>query len=151
YSSTKSAVEGLTDGLRRELAPWGITVIRIHPSAVTGTEFNQKAGQGGLKYQSVPIGRVSREHMARAIVRLVERPRRALLMRRLYDPGVVVDKLAPSVIDFISSVWVRRMRHDELQEAGPKAPVRYHAGLAPLLLGLAAVMMVGRVVKRTSH
>ena len=148
YNSTKSAVEGLTDGLRRELAPWGITVIRIHPSAVTGTEFNHKAGQGGLKYTSVPIGRVSREHMARAIVRLVERPRRALLMSRLYDPGVVVDKLAPGLIDFFSSLWVRRMRREELREAGPKAPVRYHGGLAPLLLGLAAVVWVGALVAR---
>jgi NADP-dependent 3-hydroxy acid dehydrogenase YdfG len=148
YNSTKSAVEGLTDGLRRELAPWGITVIRIHPSAVTGTEFNHKAGQGGLQYKSVPIGRVSRETMARAIVRLVERPRRALMLSRLYDPGVVVDKLAPGAIDLISGLWVRRMRREELAEAGPKAPVRYHGGLAPLLLGLAAAVWVGALVAR---
>jgi NADP-dependent 3-hydroxy acid dehydrogenase YdfG len=140
YSSTKAAVEALTDGLRRELAPWGITVIRIHPSAVSGTEFNQKASQSGLLGNGVPIGRVPRERMARAIVRLVEQPRRALLMSRLYDPGVVVDKLAPSVIDLFSRLWVSWMRRDELREAGPKAPVRYRPDLAPVLLGAALVV-----------
>ncbi|MFT3894733.1 MAG: SDR family oxidoreductase [Anaerolineales bacterium] len=50
YSSTKSAVDGLTDGLRRELLPWGITVMRVHPSAVTGTEFKKKAvADGGVE------------------------------------------------------------------------------------------------------
>jgi NADP-dependent 3-hydroxy acid dehydrogenase YdfG len=149
YSSTKSAVESLTDGLRRELAPWGITVIRIHPSAVTGTEFNHKAGQGGLKYQSVPIGRVTREQMARAIVRLIEHPRRALLMSRLYDPGVVVDKLAPGLIDLVSALWVRRMRREELREAGPKAPVRYHG--SPALVGalLIAAVVAARILWKT--
>ena len=47
YASTKYAVEGLTDGLRRALLPWGITVIRIHPSSVTGTEFSQHSTRGG--------------------------------------------------------------------------------------------------------
>jgi NADP-dependent 3-hydroxy acid dehydrogenase YdfG len=148
YSSTKAAVESLTDGLRRELTPWGITVIRIHPSAVTGTEFNRKAGQGGLTYQSVPIGRISRERMARAIVRLIEHPRRALLMSRLYDPGVMADKLTPGLIDWISAIWVRRMRREELPEAGPAAPVRYHGGLAPLMLGLAAAALAARLLKK---
>jgi short-subunit dehydrogenase len=145
YASTKYAVEGLTDGLRRELRPWGITVIRIHPSAVTGTEFNQKAGgQGGVQYKSLPIGRVSRERMARAIVRLLERPRRALLMSRLYDPGVVVDKLAPGLVDAVFLFWVRRMRREELRAIGQTAPVRYRGlgsplKLAALVLGVAAL------------
>jgi NAD(P)-dependent dehydrogenase (short-subunit alcohol dehydrogenase family) len=36
YASTKYAVKGLTDGLRRSLLPWGIAVIRLHPSRSRG-------------------------------------------------------------------------------------------------------------------
>src|ERR1051326_3743645 len=92
YSSTKSAVDRLTDGLRRELRPWGIKVMRIHPSEVSGTEFKEAAVKNtNVKYCSMPLGRVKRETVAQAIVQLVERPRRMLYISRLYDALVFVD------------------------------------------------------------
>jgi short-subunit dehydrogenase len=115
YASTKYAVEGLTDALRRELAPWGIRVIRIHPSAVTGTEFNQKAARdGGIRYTSVPIGRVSREVVARVVVAMVARPRREVFLSRLYDVPALANRWFPWLVDWVLSAWVRRMRREEL-------------------------------------
>jgi len=96
YASTKYAVEGLTDGLRRSLLPWGITVIRVHPSSVTGTEFTRHLRRGGtVKYMPVPIGRVKRERMALYIVDLIERPRRALFISRVYAVPVLINRLFP--------------------------------------------------------
>ncbi|HKY54086.1 MAG TPA: SDR family oxidoreductase, partial [Anaerolineales bacterium] len=101
YASTKSAVEALSDGLRRELAPWGITVIRIHPSAVTGTEFKEIAtADGGVTYGTLPIGRVSRERVAREIVDLIEKPRRSLFVSRLYDVAIILDAVFPAFVDW---------------------------------------------------
>jgi NADP-dependent 3-hydroxy acid dehydrogenase YdfG len=128
YASTKYAVEGLTDALRRELMPWGIQVSRIHPSGVKGTEFNQKAGQkGGVRYRSAPIGKVSREKVAREIVELVEKPRRALYLSRIYDFPVLLNMLVPGLVDRFSSLWVRLKRRQEFQEdeAGETPAVRY--------------------------
>jgi short-subunit dehydrogenase len=42
YASTKYAVEGITDGLRMELAPFGIHVSAIRPGPIA-TEFNEVA------------------------------------------------------------------------------------------------------------
>lgn len=117
YASTKYAVEGLTDALRRELEPWGIRVSRIHPSGVKGTEFNKKAAQqGGVRYRSAPIGKVTREQVAHEIVELVEKPRRAVYMSRIYDLPVLVNMLVPEAIDLFSSIWVRLKRRQELKE-----------------------------------
>ena len=126
YASTKYAVEGLTDALRRELLPWGITVIRIHPSSVTGTEFNQHVMRGGtVKYQPLPIGRITREQLARHIVELIEKPRRALFVSRLYEFPVLLNRLFPEVIDWVSANWVRRKRKQEISPANRIAPVQY--------------------------
>jgi NADP-dependent 3-hydroxy acid dehydrogenase YdfG len=117
YASTKYAVEGLADGLRRELIPWGIKVSRIHPSGVKGTEFNKKAGrEGGIKFRSFPLGRVTREKVARELVSLVERPRREIFLSRLYDVPVILNSLSPGLIDVLSSTWVRLKRKGELTE-----------------------------------
>lgn len=114
YASTKYAVEGLTDGLRRALRPWGITVIRIHPSSVSGTEFNKNVVRPGrVEYQAVPIGRISREKLARHIVTLIEKPRRALFMSRIYEAPVLINKLFPEFVDWLSSNWVRRKYKQE--------------------------------------
>jgi NADP-dependent 3-hydroxy acid dehydrogenase YdfG len=117
YASTKYAVEGLTDGLRRELIPWGIKVMRIHPSGVTGTEFKEKASRdGGIQFKSISLGQVSRERVARTLVRLVERPRREVYLGRLYDVPAILNKLFPWTIDLASSVWVRLKQAEELKK-----------------------------------
>jgi short-subunit dehydrogenase len=114
YASTKYAVEGLTDGLRRELIPWGIKVMRIHPSGVTGTEFKAKAARdGGIQFRSISFGQVSRERVARTLVRLVERPRRSVFLGRVYDGLAILNKLFPGTIDWASSIWVRRKQRQE--------------------------------------
>ena len=126
YASTKYAVEGLTDGLRRALAPWGISVVRIHPSSVSGTEFNQRVIRSGtVKYKPVPIGRISRERLARHILGLVERPRRALFISRIYEVPVLINKLFPEVVDAISAAWVRRKRKKEIPSTEEVAVVEY--------------------------
>jgi short-subunit dehydrogenase len=115
YSSTKSAIEALSDGLRRELAPWGIKVIRVHPSAVTGTEFKEKAvANGGVNYSTTAIGRVSREAVACRIIGLVENPRRSLYLGRIYDIPVIMNAVFPGLIDRFSGLFVRFHRRKEL-------------------------------------
>jgi NADP-dependent 3-hydroxy acid dehydrogenase YdfG len=155
YASTKYAVEGLTDGLRRELIPWGIKVIRIHPSGVTGTEFNELAGRGGVHYRSFPLGKVSRERVAQAIVRLVEQPRPALFLSRLYDVPVAVNKLFPDVVDRLSAAWVHWKRRHDLRQLTPAPepgtlPARYPHRLAPLSLVvlLFSFILLRRLLKK---
>lgn len=148
YSSTKYAVEGLTDALRRELKPWGIRVSRIHPSGVKGTEFNKKAGeQGGVRYRSVPIGKVTREQVARKIVDLVENPRRAVYLSRIYDIPVFLNIFLPRIVDLFTSLWVRLKRRKELtvNEEVKTQPVRYGITLnVPqiIVLAFSAVLFV---------
>jgi NADP-dependent 3-hydroxy acid dehydrogenase YdfG len=147
YASTKYAIEGLTDGLRRSLLPWGITVIRIHPSSVSGTEFNKKVVRPGrVEYSSVPIGRISRERLARHIMRLIEKPQRALFISRVYEVPVLLNKLFPGVIDWVSSTWVRHKRKEELPASEEVAPVRYGTSLSPLHL-VGGVLMLAVVAK----
>ena len=146
YASTKSAVEALSDGLRRELAPWGITVIRIHPSAVTGTEFKEKAVEdGGVTYGTLPIGRVSRERVAKDIVRLVEQPRRAHFVSRIYDVAIIIDDLFPRFVDWNSINWVSRKRRKELASGTGSTPVQY-AGISSTLP--LAILTLGFVLGR---
>jgi NADP-dependent 3-hydroxy acid dehydrogenase YdfG len=148
YASTKYAVKGLNDALRRELLPWGITVIRIHPSAVSGTEFNQKAGRkgGSIKYRSIPIGRVSRAAIARKIVQLIEQPRRALYYSRVYDIPVVLNQLFPELLDWISAAWVRRQRKDEIPSANEIALVHYKTSV-PLWRVVAGLFVFGLIAR----
>lgn len=152
YASTKYAVEGLTDGLRRELIPWGIKVIRIHPSGVTGTEFNQIAGRGGVHYRSFPIGKVSRERVAREMVRLVEEPRPALFLSRLYDVPVALNKLFPGLVDGLSAAWVHWKRRKDLQPQPDQitAPASHRNRLSPLPLAalLLGIVLISRLAKK---
>ena len=147
YASTKYAIEGLTDGLRRALLPWGITVIRIHPSSVSGTEFNKRIVRPGtVHYSSVPIGRISRERLARHIVGLIEKPRRALFISRVYEVHVLLNKLLPELVDRVSEAWVRRKRREELPSPEELALVNY-SGSFSLWRLTGSLFMLALVVK----
>jgi NADP-dependent 3-hydroxy acid dehydrogenase YdfG len=154
YASTKYAIEGLTDGLRRALIPWGITVIRIHPSSVSGTEFNKNVvPRDGVEYRPVPIGRIRRERLARHIVRLIEKPRRALFISRVYEVPVLLNKLFPEVVDWVSATWVRRKQWEE-QKPVPKGlqPAHYSSSFSiwKLAVGFLALALVARFWRRKS-
>src|SRR5829696_4335615 len=152
YASTKYAIEGLTDGLRRALLPWGITVIRIHPSSVSGTEFNKKVVRPGrVEYQPVPIGRIRRERLARHIVALIEKPRRALFISRIYEVPVLLNKLFPQFVDWTSATWVRRKQRQEHKPVPEAvAPVHYSSSFSPLQLagGLSLFAVVAWLWRR---
>lgn len=152
YASTKYAVEGLTDGLRRALLPWGITVIRIHPSSVSGTEFNKNvAREDDVEYTAVPIGRISRERLARHIVRLIEKPRRALFMSRLYEVPVLLNKLFPEFIDWASATWVRRKHRQEHKPVPKEIDMVHYASsfsLWQLTGGLSLLALIALLRRR---
>ena len=153
YASTKYAIEGLTDGLRRALAPWGIAVIRIHPSSVSGTEFNQSVVRPGkVHYRPLPIGRISRERLARNIVGLIEKPRRALFISRLYEIPVLLNKLFPEIVDQVSESWVRGKRKKELPDSEEVAPVHYSRSSSAWSLagGLVLLAIAAKLWRRKS-
>src|SRR6185436_18831112 len=106
------------------------------PSGVTGTEFNQIAGRGGVHYRSFPLGKVSREHLAQELVRLVEQPRPTLFLSRLYEVPVAINKLFPEVVARISTAWVRWKRRAELRPTPAPdhgtLPMPYQNWLSPL-------------------
>ena len=152
YASTKYAIEGLTDGLRRSLHPWGIAVIRIHPSSVSGTEFNKNVmRKDGVVYKAIPIGRISRERLARHIVALIEKPRRALFISRIYEVPVLLNKLFPEFIDWTSAIWVRR-KHSQENKPVPTevAPLHYSSSLSfwQLAGGLSLIALVALFLRR---
>jgi len=111
YAGSKYALEGLSDGLRRELLPWNIRVSRVHPSGVEGTEFNAKAARrGGVSFKSSGIGHISKEYVARKLHELIVRPRRELMLGRLYDVPAFVNRHFPGVVDLVMKAWVQRKR-----------------------------------------
>ncbi len=118
YASTKYAIEGLTDGLARELAPWKIKLTRVHPSAVD-TQFNAKAERnGGIHYPYDRLTGVTREKVAEKVVACLKRPRRALYIARLrpiIEMGVLINRHLPFLIDFAMKPRVRKMwrKHGE--------------------------------------
>lgn len=117
YASTKYAVEGFSDALRRELDPWGIKVTRIHPGSVAGTEFNQKArARGGAEYKFAGIARISREKMAREIVKILIDPQRELLISKLYEFPAFFNRHFPGLVDFFMSTWVGWQRRAEMKQ-----------------------------------
>ena len=115
YASTKYALEGLSDALRRELLPWGIRVSRVHPSGVRGTEYNKKASQrGGVKFKSPGIGHVSKKYVARKIHQLILRPRPELMIGRLYDVPAFFNRYFPGLVDLVMKIYVSSQRKKEL-------------------------------------
>jgi len=109
YNATKFGLRGLTEALRRELQPQGIAVCGIYPATVEGTEFrqNRRANTGYLMPRWL---RLSTAQVAQAIVTLADRPRPFVVLPRIFRVAILLNTLAPGLIDRLAARMVRSKR-----------------------------------------
>jgi len=125
YASTKYAIEGVSDALRRELAPWGIQVMRVHPWAVA-TTFNDKASKhDGIVFPDpsfaplLELTSVTTTDVAKIVIQALEHPKNAIYIskwRFVIDFIALVHRFFPGVVDFAMKPYILRMwknsKHD---------------------------------------
>ncbi len=108
YAATKFAQVGLCEALRVELAGSGIAVSVICPVGTSTEFFEAAAARGGLRVE--PMGPVqTAERVAAAIVRCARRPRPELIV---YPPArllVILNALAPRLVDAVLLRFRRRL------------------------------------------
>jgi short-subunit dehydrogenase len=101
YSATKSSVRGFSEALRREVSGHGILVSAIYAGAVA-TEFAQQAGITGKVGIGTPKALVlTAEDVARTVLRVANRPRRAVIIPAPMRLLVWLNMLFPRFVDWI--------------------------------------------------
>lgn len=116
YAASKHAVHGFSEALRREVKPWGIDVSLIYPGGVV-TEFTQHAGIKRKTNARTPKSMLlTAEQVANAVVKLVKRPRRMLIIPWLWSVTVFMNRFLPGLVDYTT---IKRFtipeREDELK------------------------------------
>jgi short-subunit dehydrogenase len=104
YSASKFALRGFTEALRREVGVLGIRVSGIYPGAVE-TEFSQHTGAArktGFKTPGWLL--LSSEDVAQAVWKLVQRPRRTLVMPAVMHLAIWLNRALPGLIDWILEI-----------------------------------------------
>ncbi len=116
YAASKHAVHGFSEALRREVKPWGIDVSLIYPGGVV-TEFTQHAGIKRNTNARTPKSMLlTAEQVANAVIKLVRRPRRMLIIPWLWSVTVFMNRFLPGLVDYTT---IKRFtipeREDELK------------------------------------
>jgi NADP-dependent 3-hydroxy acid dehydrogenase YdfG len=123
YAATKYAVEGLSEGLRRELAPWGIRVTVVYPGSVSGTQFNRRSRRrGGVPAGFLGLSRISRERVARELVRAVLEPKPEVHLGRLYSLAGWANRYTPALVDLAAWLYVRLRRFGRMSAPAHRLP-----------------------------
>jgi len=100
YSATKSSLHGFGESLRREVKRYGIFVSTIYAGAVD-TEFAQHSGITGKVAVSTPRSlRPTAEDVARTVLRVVDRPRRVVVIPGPMRFLVWTNRLFPGLVDW---------------------------------------------------
>jgi len=99
YAASKFAVRGFTDALRREVGVYGIHVSGIYPGAVM-TEFSLHTGPRRKKGGYTPAWlRLDVEKVAQAVLKVIKRPRRMVIIPWPMIFGVWFVDLFPGLAD----------------------------------------------------
>lgn len=104
YSATKHAVLGFSDALRMELEKEGISVTTINPGPVR-TAFFTKADSSGNYEEKVARWMMEPDSVARAVVRVLERPRREVCMPFPLRLGAWLWRLFPALCTRVARRW----------------------------------------------
>ena len=81
---------------------------------------------------------------------LIEKPRRALFISRIYEVPVLLNKLFPAIVDWVSETWVQRKRKKELPSVEEVSPVHYGGSLSlwQLAGGLIMFVLIARLKRK---
>jgi short-subunit dehydrogenase len=105
-------VRGFTEALRREVGVYDVHVSGIYPGAVN-TEFKQHAGIKRKTGQTTPESlRLEPEEVARAVLSVVRRPRRELIIPWQMRLTVWMNILFPGIVDWIIENRFTRLERD---------------------------------------
>jgi short-subunit dehydrogenase len=116
YVISKFALNGLSEALRVELAEYpDIEVCTLFPYAIDTPHFQTGANDIGRRISAMPPVQ-SPEKVARALVALIERPRRQRFVPRLAELGLVVHRVAPRTTE---RLLLRALRRFHLGEDEP--------------------------------
>jgi short-subunit dehydrogenase len=108
YAATKYGLRGFTEALRRELWPAGIQVSGIYPSGVK-TEFRGRRGATpGSKIRTPDSLRMDAEDVAQAVLSLIRRPRRALVIPATMRLAAGMNAVFPGLADRVIEAWYAR-------------------------------------------
>jgi len=108
YSAGKYGVRAFTDGLRREVRPFGVKVTGIYPGPAT-TEFQQTRSRSSVKRIKSP--HLSSKYVAERVVDVAKRPVRSLVIPWWFRVITTFDTLFPVVVDWILYLYSRRTHH----------------------------------------
>ena len=101
YAASKFGVRGFSEALRREVGIHGIHVSTIYPGAVLN-EFNQKARIQRKTGVTTPAWlRLSNQDVATAVLKLVQKPRRSLVIPWQMKPIVWTNVWFPGLLDML--------------------------------------------------
>jgi NADP-dependent 3-hydroxy acid dehydrogenase YdfG len=112
YSATKFGVRGFTDALRREVKPFGIDVSGIYPGPAK-TEFGQHTGNHPMRKSALRkyFPSMTSEYVARRVVDLAKRPRRALIIPWYYRIAIFGDAVMPWLVDWIVMEFLTKRKN----------------------------------------
>ncbi|HSB71253.1 MAG TPA: SDR family oxidoreductase [Candidatus Methylomirabilis sp.] len=109
YSATKFAQVGLSESLRLELADAGIHVSVVYPVSTRTEFFTVAASRSPLRID--PAGPTyTAEQVAQILVRCARRPRPEIVVFPPARLMVILNALAPRVMDRVLAVYWRRVR-----------------------------------------
>jgi short-subunit dehydrogenase len=115
YAATKFGVAGFAEALRREVAPWGVWVSALYPGGVE-TEWGEQVSY--RRRSGIPFARrarLSADYVARAIVGLVKRPRREIILPPAAGILARFNQIAPWTADWVTRRFVLTERESELR------------------------------------
>ena len=113
YAATKYGLRGFTEALRRELSPLGVQVSGIYPSGVK-TEFRGRRGATrGSRIRTPDSLRMDAEQVAQAVLRLIRRPRRALVIPGVMRLAAGLNAVMPGLADTVIQAWFARKGRGE--------------------------------------
>ncbi len=114
YAAAKFGLRGFTEALRREVAPWGIRVSGVYPGGVE-TEWGERVGYRRRSRVTTPRRvRLSADEVAGAVVGLVKRPRREVILPPIARVLVWLNGIAPWTADWVTRRFVTMERGEEL-------------------------------------